>query len=131
MSFRKIIDGKDLTVYDSVQDSDVTNLQTTLDSKAPLNPAVNAKTANYTLTVNDKGTFITCDGNFTITIPAATFSAGDRVDFVNIGTGVITFLGSGVTISSIDSAVTIDTQYAGATLFFTSSTAAILIGRLA
>lgn len=118
--------------------ADVTGLQaeldsidTELDTKAPLTPAVNAKTANYTLVAGDKGEFITCSGTFTITIPSATFSAGDRVDFVNIGTGVITFAGSGVTVNSVDAAVTIDTQWAGATFFFTSASAGVLIGRLA
>ena len=106
-------------------------IQTQLDAKAPLTPAVNAKTANYTLVAGDNGEFITCDGTFTLTIPSATFAAGDRVDFVNIGTGVITFAGSGVTVNSVDVAVTIDTQWAGATFFFTSSTAGVLIGRLA
>ena len=106
-------------------------IQTQLDAKAPLTPAVNAKTANYTLVAGDNGEFITCDGTFTITIPSATFAAGDRVDFVNTGTGVITFAGSGVTVNSVDAAVTIDTQWAGATFFFTSSTAGVLIGKLA
>ena len=106
-------------------------IQTQLDAKSPLTPAVNAKTANYTLVAGDNGEFITCDGTFTLTIPSATFAAGDRVDFVNIGTGVITFAGSGVTVNSVDAAVTIDTQWAGATFFFTSSTAGVLIGRLA
>jgi hypothetical protein len=106
-------------------------IQTQLDAKALLTPAVNAKTANYTLVAGDNGEFITCDGTFTITIPSATFAAGDRVDFVNIGTGVITFAGSGVTVNSVDAALTIDTQWAGATFFFTSSTAGVLIGRLA
>ena len=106
-------------------------IQTQLDAKSPLTPAVNAKTANYTLVVGDNGEFITCDGTFTLTIPSATFAAGDRVDFVNIGTGVITFAGSGVTVNSVDAALTIDTQWAGATFFFTSSTAGVLIGKLA
>jgi hypothetical protein len=100
-------------------------------TKAPLTPAVNAKTGAYTLVAGDRGEFITCSGTFTITIPSGVFSAGDRVDFVNIGTGVITFAGSGVTVNSVDGAVTIDTQWAGATFFFTSSSAGVLIGKLA
>lgn len=106
-------------------------IQTQLDSKQPLTPAVNAKTGAYTLTAGDRGEFVTCSGTFTITIPSGTFSAGDRVDFVNIGTGVITFAGSGVTVNSVDGAVTLDTQWAGATFFFTSASAGVLIGRLA
>lgn len=113
---------------------DVTDSRSFMLSAAdaqPLTPSVNAKTGAYTLTADDRGEFITCDGTFTITIPSATFSAGDRVDFVNIGTGVITFAGSGVTVNSVDAAVTIDTQWAGATFFFTSSSAGVLIGKLA
>tara|TARA_R110000772_G_scaffold231896_1_gene343070 strand:- start:74 stop:904 length:831 start_codon:yes stop_codon:yes gene_type:complete len=113
-------------------ETDITALQTDVAARALLTPAVNAKTSSYTLVAGDNGEFITCSGTFSITIPSATFAAGDRVDFVNIGTGVITFLqGSGQTINSVDAAVTIDTQWAGATFFFTSSTAGVLIGKLA
>jgi hypothetical protein len=115
----------------SVDISGVTGLVSALAAKALLTPAVNAKTANYTLAVEESGEFITCDGTFTLTIPSATFSAGARIDFVNIGTGVITIAGSGVTVNSVDAALTIDTQWAGATFFFTSSSAGVLIGRLA
>ena len=111
--------------------SDVTSLQTTLDAKAPLTPSVNAKTSGYTLTAADKGEVITANGTFTITVPGSVFSAGDRVDIVNIGTGVITIAGSGATILSKDAAVTIDSQYAGATVLFGSPTVAYLIGAIA
>ena len=116
----------------TIGQSNVTNLVTDLAAKAPLTPSVNAKTGAYTLVVDDRGEFITADGTFDITIPASVFSAGDRVDFVNIGTGVITFAaGAGFTLNSVDAAVTIDTQWAGATVFFTSASAGVLIGRLA
>lgn len=109
-------------------ESDVTGLEAT---KAELTPSVNAKTGAYTLVLGDRGEFVTCDGTFTITVPGSVFSAGDRVDFVNIGSGTITFAGSGVTLSSKDSKVTIATQYSGATVFFTSASAAILVGDIA
>lgn len=112
-------------------DGVTSNIQTQLNSKAPLTQPIEPKTGAYTLTAADKGDLITCSGTFTITIPSATFSAGDRVDFINIGTGVITFAGSGVTVNSVDAAVTLDTQWAGATFFFTSASAGVLIGRLA
>jgi hypothetical protein len=118
------------TALDAIE-TDITALQTDVAARALLTPAVNAKTAAYTLVVGDRGEFITCSGTFTLTIPSATFSAGDRIDFVNIGTGVITIAGSGVTVNSIDSLLTIVTQWAGATFFFTSSSAGVLIGRLA
>ena len=106
-------------------------IQSQLDDKALLTPAVNAKTAAYTLAVGDRGETITADGTFTLTAPSATFSAGDRVDFVNIGTGVITFAGSGVTVNSKDAALTIASQWAAASILFLSSSTAVLIGDLA
>lgn len=108
-----------------------TTVNSAISTKAPITPNVNAKAANYTLSAGDRGGVVTCDGTFTVTIPSGTFSSGDRVDFVNTGTGVITFAGSGVTINSVDSAVTIDTQWAAATFFFTSSTTGVLVGKIA
>ena len=96
-----------------------------------LTPAVNSKTSAYTLVVGDRGEFITASGTFTITIPNGTFAAGDRVDFVNTGTGTITIAGSGVTVNSVEGNKKIDTQWAGATFFFTSASAGVLIGKLA
>jgi hypothetical protein len=124
------LDGKAASVHSHVI-SDVTSLQGDLDAKATLTQAVSAKTTAYSLVVGDRGAVITCNGTFAVTIPSATFAAGDRVDFINTGTGVITFTGSGVTVNSVDAAVTIDTQWAGASFLFTSSSAGVLIGKLA
>jgi hypothetical protein len=92
---------------------------------------ISNKTAAYTLVAGDKTSLIQANGTFTITVPASTIPAGTRVDVVNTGTGVITFAGDGLTLQSKDSKVTIDSQYSGATLFFTSTTTALLIGDLA
>jgi len=92
---------------------------------------ISSKTANYTLVAGDTNDLIQANGTFTITVPASTIPAGTRVDVVNIGTGVITFAGSGLTIQSKDGALTLPAQYSGATLFFTSTTTALLIGDLA
>lgn len=129
-SIQTQIDGKANTSHTHAI-SDVTDLQTNLDSKALLTPPVNAKTGAYTLTADDRGEVITANGTFTITVPGNVFSAGDRVDFVNIGTGVITFSGSSLTLYSKESAVTIDTQYSAATILFGSATEAYLIGAIA
>ena len=91
---------------------------------------ISSKTANYTLVAGDTNDLIQADGTFTITVPASTIPAGTRVDIVNTGTGVITFAGSGLTIQSKFGRLTIDTQYAAATLFFTSTTTALLIGEI-
>jgi hypothetical protein len=120
-------DATELNYVDGV----TSGIQSQLDDKALLTPAVNAKTAAYTLAVGDRGETITADGTFTLTAPSGTFSAGDRVDFVNIGTGVITFAGSGVTINSKEAALTIDTQYSAASILFLSSSTAVLIGDIA
>jgi len=133
------IDGKQATLTGltatvtelNFTDGVTSSIQTQLDDKALLTPAVNAKTTAYTLAVGDRGETITADGTFTLTAPSATFTAGDRVDVVNIGTGVITFAGSGVTVNSKDAALTIDTQYSAASILFLSSSTAVLIGDIA
>jgi hypothetical protein len=103
-----------------------------LDTKVDLAVDVLSKTANYTLQASDTSDFIAAEGTFTITVPANVFSAGERVDVVNVNSGVITFAaGAGLTLNSVDDAVTIDTQWAGVSVFFTSATTAVLVGRLA
>ncbi len=92
---------------------------------------ISTKTENYTLTAADTNDLIQADGTFTITVPANTIPAGTRVDVVNIGTGVITLAGDGLTIDSKYGFLTIPTQFAAATLFFTSTTTALLIGDIA
>lgn len=91
---------------------------------------ISSKTANYTLVAGDTNDLIQADGTFTITVPASTIPAGTRVDIVNTGTGIITIAGDGLTLQSKNSKVTVAAQYAGATLFFTSTTTALLIGDL-
>jgi hypothetical protein len=112
--------------------SDVTGLQTALDSKQDVAAAVSTKTANYTLAVGDTNDLVQVNGTYTVTVPASTFATGTRVDVVNIGTGVVTFAaGAGLTLNSKEGALTIENQWSAATLFFTSSTTAILIGDIA
>jgi hypothetical protein len=90
-----------------------------------------ARTTAYTLTAAEKDDLVTCSGTFTITVPGNVFAAGDRVDFINISTGTITFSGSSLTLNAADAKFTINKQWAGATVFFTSATTAVLIGNLA
>lgn len=106
-------------------------IQTQLDGKAPLTQPIEAKTGAYTLTAADKGDLVTGNGTFTITVPGNVFAAGDRVDFINIGSGTITFAGSSLTLNAADAKFTVNKQWAGATVFFTSATTAVLIGALA
>ena len=108
-----------------------TTIQNQINSKAPLTPAVDAKSSNYTLVVGDRGKVITANGTFSLTVPANIFSAGDRVDIVNIGTGDITLAaGAGMTLNSKDGNLKIDGQYAAATILFQTATAGFRIGAL-
>jgi hypothetical protein len=111
--------------------SDVTSLQSSLNAKTDKLQAISAKTGAYSLQATDNQALITCNGTFTITAPSGVFSGGERIDFINIGTGVVTFAGSGVTINSKGNVLTINAQYAAASLVFTSSTQAYLIGSIA
>jgi hypothetical protein len=92
---------------------------------------ISSKTANYTLVAGDTNDLIQASGDITITVPASTIPAGTRVDIVNTGTGVITIAGDGLTIQSKFGFLTIDKQFGAATLFFTSTTNALLIGDIA
>lgn len=103
-----------------------------LDTKVPKAVTVSTKSADYTLQATDSSNFIAVTGTRTITVPANIFAAGERVDVVNTNSGVITFAaGAGLTLSSKDDMVTIETQFAAASVFFTSPTTAILVGELA
>lgn len=107
-------------------------IESGLATKVPLAVTVSTKTADYTLEATDTSDFIAAQGTLTITVPANVFSAGERVDIVNVNSGIITFAaGAGLTLNSKNDAVTIDTQWAGASVFFTSATTAILVGDLA
>jgi hypothetical protein len=111
---------------------DATEVVGLADYVRTLPTQISSKTANYTLVAGDTNDLIQANGTFTITVPASTIPAGTRVDVVNTGTGVITFAGSGgLTIQSKYGFLTIPTQYAAATLFFTSTTTALLIGDIA
>ena len=106
-------------------------IQTQLNAKQDILANVSTVNSAYTLLVTDINDLVQANGTFTITVPANTFATGSRVDVANIGTGTITFAGSGLTISSKDAKVTINKRFAAATLFFTSPTTALLIGDLA
>jgi len=103
-----------------------------LDEKAPLAQPLNAQSAAYTLQASDNGAVIKASGTTTITVPDAVFSAGERVDIINTGSGVITIAaGSGVTLLSKESLVTLDAQYKAASIIFDTASQAFLIGDIA
>jgi hypothetical protein len=84
----------------------VTDLQTTLDAKAPLEPCINAQTGtSYTLTLADRGGLVTMNhaAANTLTIPtnaSVAFPVGTIINVIQIGAGVTTIAGaSGVTVN--------------------------------
>ena len=101
--------------------SDVTDLQTSLDAKAPLVQAINYQNADYTVQASDSGKILLLDTNCTtLTVPGNLLPDGGRIDIVYNGTATLTIAaGAGLNqIRSKDGAVTIDTQYAAATAFW-------------
>lgn len=96
---------------------------------------LNAQTGtSYTLQASDEGGLVTMNNAsaITLTVPSGTFSAGERVDVLVLGAGMVTAVGSGVTLSvDADLSLVSKSQYSAFTILFTSSTAAVLIGSLA
>jgi hypothetical protein len=109
------------------------SIQTQLNGKAPLAQTVSDKSANYTIIAGDNGNIIRLTGatgrTFTIN---NVLSIGQRIDFLQDGTGQITFLaGAGVTLRSVDSNLKTKKQYSGATVICVASGVYHLIGDLA
>jgi hypothetical protein len=85
-------------------------------SSAIITTSVSDKSANYTLVAADENTFIRSTGSaITITVPDV-LQNGESVNFVQAGTGQITFAGSGITLNSADAKLLTAKQFAGATI---------------
>lgn len=108
-------------------------IQTQLDAKAPLTQTVDNKTAAYTTVAGDNGKVIRLTGSTAVTFTIANvLSIGQRIDFLQDGTGQITFAaGSGVTLRSVDNKLKMNKQYSGATVICVASGVYHLIGDLA
>jgi hypothetical protein len=87
------------------------------------------KSANYTLLSTDENTYIrSTAGAITVTVPDV-LADGESVNFIQAGSGQITFAGSGITLNSADSLLKTSKQFAGATVV-KSGGAYYLIGNL-
>lgn len=85
-------------------------------SSAIVTTAYSDKSANYTLVAGDKNTFIRSTGSaITVTVPDV-LANGESVNFVQAGSGQVTFAGSGVTLNSADALLKTAKQFAGATV---------------
>ena len=128
---------------DNTSDADKpvsTAQQTALNGKAntshthnqsELITTVSNKSAGYTILAADKNSIIRSTGSaITITI-ANVLAIGERIDFVQSGTGQITFAASGVTLQSRDSKLKTAGQHAGATVMCIASGVYVVVGDLA
>lgn len=101
---------------------------------APATQAINAQTGTtYTLVASDAGKLVTLTNAaaITLTVPASTFTAGQRVDCLVAGAGMVTATaGSGLTLNGTPTLVS-RTQWSAFTILFTSATAAVVVGDLA
>lgn len=93
--------------------------------------AVSNKTANYSTVAGDAGNTINSTGSaITITIDN-NLTAAQRIDFVQTGSGQITFAaGSGVTLNSKGAKLKTAGQYSAATVLCLSSGSYLLVGDL-
>jgi hypothetical protein len=97
-------------------------------------PAVGAKTSSYTLATADVGKYVEVGSGGSITIPDATFSAGDVVSIFNNTTGAVTCTCSITTayIAGTDSdKATVSLATRGvATVLFQSGTVCVIAGNV-
>jgi hypothetical protein len=79
-------------------------------------PGTSDKSANYTVQSSDVNSYIRSTGSaITITVPDV-LTNGQSVNFIQAGSGQITFAGSGITILSKDSKLKTAAQYSGASI---------------
>jgi hypothetical protein len=121
------------TAPTAAKDANSTQLATTAYAdRANRNLTQNAQTGTtYTPVAADAGEVVTLTNAaaITCTINASVFAGGDRVDFIQLGAGQVTFAaGAGFTLRSSGSKLKMSGQYSGATLYFLSASEAVLIG---
>lgn len=128
------------TVATSGAYADLTGTPTIPDSPddigaAPATQPINAQTTAYTLTASDAGKLVTVTAaaGVTLTVPASTFTAGQRVDIADRGTARVTVVaGSGMTVNPpAGGSLVMEGRYAYASLVFLSATEADLVGLVA
>lgn len=115
----------------TISSANVTDARTFL-GQGWFSTPVQDKSANYTIVAGDKFSTIRSTGSaITITI-ANVLGVGDRIDFLQDGSGQVTFAaGSGVTLNAFGSATKTAGQYAAATVECVASGQYRLIGNVA
>lgn len=95
----------------------------------PIDAGIVAVNGARDLATTDNGKILECTGTFALNCPNG-LDAGFQVALVNVGSGTITITAT-TTLQSKDSAVTLDTQYAAATLYHRGSNVWLLAGDIA
>lgn len=95
----------------------------------PIDAGIVAVSSSRDLVASDNGKILEATGTITITGPDG-LDTGFQVAIVNVGSGVIT-IAAATTLQSKRAAVTIDTQYAAATLYHRGSNVWLLLGDIA
>lgn len=94
---------------------------------------VSIKTAAYTLVAGDAGKMVEMNlsAGAALNVPGSTFTQGQRIDVLDVGSGRVTFVGtSGMTLNGVPSLVS-SAQWSAFSIFIRSATTAAVIGRLA
>lgn len=107
-------------------------VQTQINNKADAAYTINNISANYTILASDSGKFVVSTGTaITVTI-ANVLSVGQRIDFLQDGTGQITFAaGAGVTLQSKSSRLKTSAQRSAASIICVASGQYRLMGDIA
>ncbi len=94
---------------------------------------INAQTGAYTLVAGDAGKMVEMNlsAGAALNVPGSTFTQGQRIDVLDVGSGRVTFVGtSGMTLNGVPSLVS-SAQWSAFSIFIRSATTAAVIGRLA
>ena len=114
----------------SISAANVTDARTFL-GQGWFSTPIQDKSANYTIVAGDKFTTIRSTGSAITVTVANVLNVGDRIDFLQDGSGQVTFAaGSGVTLQSFGGLLKTGGQYAGATVECVASGQYRLIGNL-
>ncbi len=98
--------------------------------------AINAQTASYTAVLTDDGKLVTMSNASanTFTVPpnsSVAFGIGTQINIAQLGAGQTTLVaGAGVTINSAGTKLTLDAQYAVATVVKTDTNTWFAVGNL-
>ena len=117
----------------TLTNADLTSTTNSFPSSLGNTFTVNAQTGTtYTLVASDANKLITATNAspITVTIPAATFTVGQSVNVVQLGTGQVTFQGDGTSVVYSTPGVKLRAQYSIATVACIATNTFLLVGDL-